>query len=145
TLTYSNSDPTVSMNYDETNCLSFSSCDNAGHRTSMTDAAGSEIWAFQIDPTNHRRAHKDQRTTGGITKTTTLFLDYASNTTQATYPTGRVVNYTFDSANRPSSIQDATNGITYATGFKTSPGGTCIANVTCYTPQGTFYALSIGQ
>src|SRR5207248_4826325 len=24
-------------------------------------------------------------------------------------------------------------------------GGNCIANVTCYTPQGTFYALSIGQ
>ncbi|GAC1657309.1 MAG: hypothetical protein NVS9B15_18630 [Acidobacteriaceae bacterium] len=29
--------------------------------------------------------------------------------------------------------------------YKTSPGGTCIANVTCYAPQGTPYAVSIGQ
>jgi RHS repeat-associated protein len=87
----------------------------------------------------------NQRTTSGVTKTTTYILDYAGNTTQVTYPTGRVVNYSYDSADRPSTAADGSNGITYATGFQTSPGGTCIANVTCYTPQGTFYALSIGQ
>ncbi|MBZ5527084.1 MAG: hypothetical protein LAN71_04165 [Acidobacteriia bacterium] len=53
--------------------------------------------------------------------------------------------YTYDSANRPSTAIDGSNGITYAAGFQTSPGTTCIANVACYTPQGTFYALSIGQ
>ena len=50
-----------------------------------------------------------------------------------------------DSADRPSSATDGSNGIAYAAGFKTSPGSTCLTNVACYTPQGTFYALSIGQ
>jgi hypothetical protein len=63
----------------------------------------------------------------------------------AAYPTIRTVNYTYDNANRPSTASDSANGITYATGFKTAPGATCSNNVTCYTPQGTFYALSIGQ
>jgi RHS repeat-associated protein len=150
-VTYSNGDPSLTFAYDQANCLSLSTCQNIGHRTSMTDAAGSEAWSFQVDATNHQSVHKNQRTTSGITKTTTYVLDYAGNTTQATYPTGptgpsgRVVNYTFDSANRPSSVQDASNGITYAAGPDTSPGGTCVADVTCYTPQGTFYALSIGE
>ena len=51
----------------------------------------------------------------------------------------------YDAANRPSTSTDGSNGITYATGFQASPGGTCLNNITCYTPQGTFYALSIGQ
>jgi RHS repeat-associated core domain len=144
-ISYSNGDPSIIYRYDETNCLGLSTCHNVGHRTSMTDAAGSEVWAFQIDATNHRSVHKDQRTTSGITKTTTYVLDYAGNTTQATYPTGRIVNYTFDAANRPSTAADGSSGITYATGFKTSPGGTCQPNIACYTPQGSFYALSLGQ
>ena len=143
--TYSNSDPTVSTAYDAAGCLGLSTCQNIGHRTSMTDAAGSESWAYRVDATNHRSVHADQRTTSGITKTATYYLDLAGNVTQAVYPTGRTVNYTYDSANRPSTATDASNGITYATGFKASPGGSCLVNVTCYTPQGTFYALSIGQ
>jgi len=142
---YSNSDPTVATVYDQSACLGLSACQNIGHSTSMTDAAGSEGWAYQVDASNHRSVQLNERTTSGISKTTTYILDYAGNTTQATYPTGRVVNYTFDSANRPSTVQDGSNGITYASGFQTSPGGTCIVNVTCYTPQGTFYGLSIGQ
>jgi RHS repeat-associated protein len=138
---YSNSDPTVTTTYDQTNCLGLPSCANIGHRTSMTDAAGSESWSYDVVD----RIHKDQRTTNSITKSATYNLDYAGNVTSAVYPTGRTVNYTYDAANRPSTSADGSNGITYATGFKTSPGGTCLNNVTCYTPQGTFYALSIGQ
>jgi RHS repeat-associated protein len=138
---YSNGDPTVTYVYDQSNCLGLATCQNIGHRTSMTDAAGSEIWAYDVPD----RIHRDQRTTNSITKTTTYNLDYAGNVISLTYPTGRVVNYTYDSADRPSTATDGSNGITYATGLQTSPGGTCIANVTCYTPQGTFYALSIGQ
>lgn len=145
TRTYSNGDPSITTTYDNANCLGLSSCSNIGHRTSMTDAGGSEAWAYQVDPTNHRSVHVNQRTTSSITKTSTYYLDLAGNLTQAIYPTGRVVNYSFDNADRPSTATDGSNGITYATGFKTSPGGTCAANVTCYTPQGTFYALSIGQ
>jgi YD repeat-containing protein len=41
-INYSNSDPTVAVTYDQSNCLGLTACDNIGHRTSMTDAAGSE-------------------------------------------------------------------------------------------------------
>jgi RHS repeat-associated protein len=114
----------------------------------MTDAAGSEAWSYQVDATNHRTVHVDQRTTNSspsnITKNSTYYLDLSGNVTQAVYPTGRVVNYTYDSADRPSTAIDGSNGITYATDFQTAPTG-CLANAVCYTPQGSFYALSIGQ
>ena len=43
-------------------------------------------------------------------------------------------------------IFDAVNGLTYATGFQTPPANTaCTASAVCYTPQGTPYALSVGQ
>jgi RHS repeat-associated protein len=137
----SNGDPTITTVYDGSNCLGLSACQNIGRRTSMTDATGSESWSFDVAD----RIHKEQRTTSSITKSTTYNLDLAGNITSVVYPTGRAVNYTYDSANRPSSATDSANGVTYATGFTTSPGGTCLTNVTCYTPQGTFYGLSIGQ
>src|SRR5258707_4048013 len=61
------------------------------------------------------------------------------------YPTIRTVNYSYDSADRPGTASDSSNGVTYASGPDTSPGGSCLADVTCYTPQGTFYALAIGE
>jgi RHS repeat-associated protein len=141
---YSNGDPTVTSAYDEANCLGLAACQNIGHRTSITDAAGSAAWSYQVDATNNRSVHVEQRTTNSITKTFTYYLDLAGNVTQAIYPTGRTVNYTYDSANRPSTAIDGSNGITYATGFQTPPPG-CPASAVCYTPQGTFYALSIGK
>jgi RHS repeat-associated protein len=144
TRTYSDGTSTVTTAYDQAACLGLSACQNIGRRTSVTDA-GSELWAYQVDPANLRDLHREQRTTNSITKTTTYLFDLAGNTSQITYPTGRIVNYSFDSANRPSLAQDSSNGITYATGFQSSPGGTCVANVTCYTPQGSVYVVSLGQ
>jgi len=142
---YSNNDPSASIVYDQANCLDLSACQNVGQRTSMTDAAGSEFWAYDVDTAHSRSIHEEKRTTNGITKPSTYYLDLAGNVTQAVYPTGRVVNYSYDNADRPSTAVDGSNGITYATGFRTSPGGTCAPNITCYTAQGTFYSLSIGQ
>ena len=143
----------VTIVYDQANCLNLTSCQNIGYRTSMTDGAGSEAWAYQVDKTNLRNVHTDQRTivsgSNNITKTTTYYLDLLNNPFQIAYPanpagTGQVVKYTYDSANRPSTASDGSNGITYATGFQTPPSG-CPSNAVCYTPEGTFYALSIGQ
>jgi RHS repeat-associated protein len=149
TITYSNGDPSIAINYDESNCLGLTACQNIGQRTSATDGAGSEAWSYQVDAANKRTVHVNQRTNistpSNITKTSTYYLDLAGNLTSVVYPTGRVLNYTFDAADRPSSAVDGSNGITYAAGFDVSPGGTCLADVTCYTPQGTFYALSIGE
>src|SRR3989454_2601241 len=142
--TYSNGDSTVTTNYDQSDCLGLPNCHNIGRRTSMADGAGSEAWSFDVVD----RIHKDQRTTfsspSNVTKSTTSNLDFAGNVIQAVYPTGRVVNYTYDAANRPSTATDGSNGITYVNGWQTPPTG-CLTGKVCYTPQGTFYALSIGQ
>ena len=147
-VTYSNGDPSLTFTYDETNCLGLAACQNIGYRTSMTDGGGSEKWAYQVDSTNYRSIHKEQRTNNSspsnITKTTTYYLDLAGNVTQLVYPTGRTVNYTYDAADRPSTAADSANGITYATDWKT-PGTGCLANAVCYTPQGNVYNMSIGQ
>jgi RHS repeat-associated protein len=143
-LNYSNGDPSITTIYDQTNCLTLSTCQNIGSRTSVTDAAGTESWAYQVDATNHRSVHANQRTTNSVTKTSTYYLDMAGNLTQVVYPTGRTVNYTYNAANRPITSADGSNGITYATDFQSAPTG-CLAGAVCYTPQGTFYALSIGQ
>jgi len=143
-LNYSNGDPTITTTYDQSACLGLSACQNIGQRTNVTDAAGSEAWSYQVDATNHRSVHVNQRTTSSIAKTSTYYLDLAGNVTQAVYPTGRVVNYTYNAANRPITAADGSNGITYATDLQTTPSG-CLAGAVCYTPQGSFYALSIGQ
>src|SRR5215472_15334683 len=116
----------------------------------MTDGAGAESWAYQVDKNNLRSIHQEQRTNNSspsnITKTTTYYFDLAGNVTQLVYPTGRVVNYTYDSADRPSNAADSSNGVTYVADWKTPPTGTnCTASAVCYTPQGAAYAMSRGQ
>jgi RHS repeat-associated protein len=145
TRTYSDGTPTVTTTYDQPVCLGLAACQNIGHRTAVTDAAGSESWAYEVDMTHSQSIHVNQRTTSSITKTSKYYLDLAGNVTQMVYPTSRIVNYTFDNADRPITAVDASNGITYSTGFQTSPGGTCLPNITCYTPQGSIYGVSLGQ
>ncbi len=148
TTTYSNGDPSVSVNYDESNCLGLPACQNVGQRTSSTDAAGSEAWGYQIDATNKRTVHVNQRTNtstpSNVTKTSTYYLDLAGNLTSVVYPTARTVNYTFDSASRPITAADLANGITYASAPATPLSG-CLASAVCYTPQGSIYSMSIGK
>jgi YD repeat-containing protein len=143
--TYNNGDPSVTTIYDQSNCLGLSLCQNIGARTSMSDAAGSEAWSYQVT-VNVGTTHVDQRTTNSITKTSTYYLDFAKNVTQVVYPTGRIVNYHYDAASRPNTAADGSNGITYASGAPTPPSSTsCLPNLACYTPQGSLYAFSIGQ
>jgi RHS repeat-associated protein len=112
-----------------------------GRRTGMCDAAGAEAWAY--DPLG--RTTTDQRNTGGYTKSTSYVYTYAGSVSKVTYPTARVVNYTYDQGGRVSTATDGSSGITYATGLQASPGATCLTNITCYTPQGSIYSVSIGQ
>jgi YD repeat-containing protein len=110
----------VSTNYDESNCLGLASCQNVGQRTGTTDTSGSESWSYHVDNTNtdttKRSVHVNQRTTSGVTKTSTYYLDQAGNLARVIDPTSRTVNYTLDNAHRPSSAVDGSNGITYGSG-----------------------------
>lgn len=143
--TYSNSDPSISIHYDESNCLTLPHCDNIGHRTSATDAAGSEAWSFDVSD----RMHRDQRTIlatpSNITKSTTYSYDYNENIISITYPSNRIVNYTFDKANRPSSATDGTNGFKYLTGLNSIPVNSgCATTAACYTAQNALYGFTFG-
>src|SRR5258708_29391523 len=109
----------------------------------MTDAAGSEDWAYQeanqaqFPDWPHTLA--DKSTTGGITKTGTYYSDKAGNIRIFNYPTGRTINTVISAANR---LIEVYNGPAYAAAqYPASPG--CPLNSVCYTPQGTVYSMSI--
>lgn len=104
----------------------------------MTDAGGSELLSYD----RMGREWGEQRTTSGVTKTTTYTYNYDGSLSALTYPSGRVLTYTTDSAGRASEAQDLTNSINYVT-------GTCANGVnnlgTCYTPPGAVASLVLGE
>jgi len=117
--TYSNGDPSVTYTYDESACLGAASCANIGHRTSMTDAAGSEHWSYDA----MGRVLEDQRTTNAITKTTSYAYYLDGSVSSITYPSGKVISYSYDAVTRPISVADTTSGIAYASAATYSPAG----------------------
>jgi RHS repeat-associated protein len=121
--TYSNGDPAVSYTYDQAGCLSQPTCANVGRRTGMTDAAGSEAWSYDI----MGRPLVDQRTTistpSNVTKTTISTHMTGGFLSQLTYPSTRVVTYTYDAAGRATTGVDTGGGINYATGALYLPSG----------------------
>ena len=134
---YSNGDPSVTYTYDQTACVVVSTCYNIGRRTGMTDADGSESWAYDT----MGREWGEQRTTNSITKTTAYTYDFAGDLATLTYPSGRTVTYSTDSAGRPSSAKDVANNITYIMG----PCLNGISNIgVCYAPQGAVSGDSFG-
>lgn len=127
-MTYSNGDPTVTYSYDGSSCLGQPACYNIGSRTGMTDAAGSESWSYSI----MGRMEADQRTTNGVTKTTTYTYNADGSLLTLTYPTGRAVTYAYDNAGRPQSGIDQANSINYA-------------EAATYAPQGALASMVLGQ
>jgi RHS repeat-associated protein len=135
--TYSNGDPSIAYTYDQTTCVVVSTCYNIGRRTGMTDAAGSEAWAYDT----MGREWGEQRTTNSITKTASYTYDLAGDLATLTYPSGRTITYSTDSAGRPSSAKDVTNNVTYIMG----PCLNGISNIgVCYAPQGAVAGDSFG-
>ena len=126
--TYSNSDPTAAYTYDQSACLGQPSCYNIGRRTTMTDAAGSETFAYD----EIGRPLTEQRTTNSVSKTTTYTYNLDGSVATVTYPSSRKITYTPDAAGRPLSAVDTTNAINYAT-------------ATTYAPQGALATAVLGS
>lgn len=141
-VTYSNGDPALTFSYDQTGqaaCLGQSSCANVGHRTSMSDAGGSESFAYD----NMGREVADQRITNSLAPKTTVYAyDFAGDATKIIYPTGdRIVDYTYDSAGRASTAHDDLSGAYYVKG-PCATGGTI--NGACYAPQSAISQIENG-
>ena len=130
--------PVSTYSYDGSSCLGQSSCSNIGHRTGMTDAAGSESWAYDA----MGRVMVQSRMTNNVTKTTSYTYNLDSSVATLTYPSGRVVTYTPDTAGRPSSVQDNFTSIYYATGSCTNGVS---GNGICYAPQGAIAQIQNGS
>ena len=116
---YSNGEPTVTYTYDQPGCLSLPSCYNKGHRTGMTDAAGTESWAYDL----MGRPVKEQRVTNGVTKTTAYTYYMDGSVASIVYPSGRTITYGYDAVTRPVSAVDSANSINYVTAALYSPAG----------------------
>ena len=134
---YSMPTPVATYSYDGSACQGASACYNVGHRTGMTDAAGSEAWAYDT----MGRTIVQSRTTNGKTKKTKYTYNLDSSVATLTYPSGREVKYTQDTAGRPSNVEDNTTKVYYAT-------GTCTNGISgsgaCYAPQGAVALLQNG-
>jgi YD repeat-containing protein len=139
--TYSNGDPSVTYAYDQSACLDEPSCYNIGQLTTITDAAGTEYFAYDV----MGQDIADQRTTNGNTERSTYLYDLAGDLTQLTYPSGRIVNYTFDSAGRPSTAQDAQTGTYYVAGPCPNGSGNGSGDGACYAPQGSISEMQNGS
>lgn len=116
---YSNGETSVTYTYDQTGCLGAASCYNLGRRTGMTDDAGSESWAYD----QMGRVIKEQRTTNSVTKTTSFTYNLDGSVATMTYPSGRIITYSYDALTRPTSAVDVANSIDYATSATYSPVG----------------------
>jgi RHS repeat-associated protein len=140
--TYSDGTPTVVYYYDgnaPSACSlgGFTYTNAIGRRTAMCDADGSEFWSY--DPMGREKV--EQRTTNSITKTTSYLYDFNGDLATLTYPSGRVMTYTTDSAGRPSEAQDIPNNIFYMQG--TCSNGINSLGV-CYAPQSAIASANIG-
>ena len=127
--TYTDSTPTVTYAYDGNTPVGCSTGVSnyglaIGRRTAMCDAGslGVESWTYN-DTQNVGWQTIDRRTTGTVTEPITTQNNLAGSLATLTYPSGRIITYTENGAERPISAQDVANGITYASNATyASPG-----------------------
>jgi RHS repeat-associated protein len=136
---YSNGDTSIGYSYDGSSCLGLPNCYNIGRRTGMTDAGGSEYFAY--DPMGREWA--EQRTTGTVTLNTGYTYNIDGSFATIAYPSGRTITYTPDSVGRPSLVQDVADSITYVSG--TCANGNGSSSAVCYAPTGAIASITSGS
>jgi len=119
TRTYSNGDPTVTYTYDQTTCVVVTTCYNVGRRTTMTDASGSEKWAYD----KMGREIGEQRVSNSISKNTAYTYNLDGSLATLTYPSGTVATFTYNAAGQPTNEGALGNSYLIANGYYTPPGG----------------------
>jgi RHS repeat-associated protein len=135
TETYSNGNPSITYSYDQSSCLGQSSCSNIDKQTNMTDAAGSQAWSYDA----MEQPIADQRTTGGVTKTSTYAYNYDGSVSGLTYPSGDALSYAYDEAGQPLSVTDTTHSISYGSSATYAPHGNLSTFVNGSNIKSTFY------
>ena len=113
---------TVTHAYDDATANAY----RRGRLSSMTDPAGSTSYSYD------RRGllRQESKTIQGSTYTTSFGYDANGNRTSITYPSGRVVTYGFDFADRPSTA---------------SSGGSSLVSAASYAPFGPMTQMTQGN
>src|SRR5579859_2944940 len=105
------SSPVVSYAYD-------AGSNGIGHVTSVADHAGSGSYSYDV----MGRMSAEQRTIAGVSKSFSYAYNLDGSLKSITYPSRRVVTYSYNSAQRPASATD-NNGNNFATAAHYTPFG----------------------
>src|SRR3989441_6648834 len=109
---YSNGEASVSYFYDQTSYNGLTITNGLGRRTGMSDASGQTAWSYDA----MGNVVTEQRTIAGITKTISYTHNLDGALGSITYPSGRTVTYTYDTAGRVATAIDTANSVNYAKG-----------------------------
>jgi RHS repeat-associated protein len=120
--------------YDETSASGLTIQNGVNRRTSMSDASGTAAWTF--DPSGRPLTERRTIVSGSaITKDITISYNLSGSLASITYPSGRRIEYGYNSAGRAVTARDPVNSIDLAS---------CPAPSVCYAPQGGLKYLALG-
>jgi len=109
----------VTYYYDQTSYNGLTISNGKGLRTGMSDGSGQTAWSYDT----MGRVVTEQRTIGTVTKTMSYSYNYDGSLASITYPSGRVVSYTYGGDSRRVSAVDSADSINYATSATYAPPG----------------------
>lgn len=118
-ISYSDTTPSTSYFYDQTTYNGLTIQNSGNRRTGMSDGSGQTAWSY--DPFGHVVA--ERRTIGTVTENTSYTYNVDGSMASLTYPSGRVINYTYNNAQQQVSVVDITGSTNYVTGATYAPNG----------------------
>ena len=106
---YSNGDASVTYYYDQTSYNGLTITNGKGQRTGLSDGPGQTAWSYDT----MGRMLAEERTIASITKTMPYAYNLDGSRASITYPSGRVLSYSYGNDARSVSVVDSANSINY--------------------------------
>jgi YD repeat-containing protein len=125
---YSNGDASITYYYDQTSYNGLTITNGIGRRTGMSDGSGKTAWSYD----KMGRIVAEERTIGSVTNTLKYGYNLDGSRASITYPSGRIISYTYGNDARPVSGVDSANSINYTT-------------TATYAPQGVVQGAVLGE
>lgn len=118
-IAYSDGTPITQYFHDQTSYNGLTITYGGDRRTGMSDGSGQTAWSY--DPVGH--IITERRTIGTLTESTSYAYNVDGSIASITYPSGRVLFYSYNSAQQQVSVVDGTNGTNYITNATYAPHG----------------------
>jgi len=104
--TYSDSTAPASFYYDQTSFNGLTITNGKGRRTGMSDGSGQTAWSYNV----LGQMLTEQKTIGTVTKTLYYSYNNDGSAHALTYPSGRYLTYSYNSAGQLAGIADGQTG-----------------------------------